>query len=150
MDQVAQNRTTIVIAHRLSTIKHADNIAVVAKGSVVQQGTHESLLRDPEGAYWKLVNAQQLATAIAHPAHKEIWSEKKPNRESILLEKESYETLVDSEATAIDEDDEPVKASKPSIMTSLKMLLVEQRRNRLGYIIIPIAAMGAAGECLGI
>lgn len=50
LDRVSKNRTTIVIAHKLSTIRNADNIAVMANGSVVEQGTHEKLL-ELNGAY---------------------------------------------------------------------------------------------------
>jgi len=52
--------TTLVVAHRLSTIRHADHIIVMDKGSIVAQGTHESLLRDhPQGIYAKFVNDQE-------------------------------------------------------------------------------------------
>eukprot|EP00966_Prymnesium_polylepis_P045177 1046604-Prymnesium_polylepis.1 len=53
-----QKRTTIVIAHRLSTIRDASKIAVVDKGAVVEEGTHDELL-DLCGAYASLVKAQQ-------------------------------------------------------------------------------------------
>jgi len=45
LERVAQNRTTLVIAHRLSTVTHADNIIVLEKGQIVEQGTHASLLK---------------------------------------------------------------------------------------------------------
>ncbi|CZT49832.1 related to multidrug resistance protein [Rhynchosporium secalis] len=61
LDKVSKNRTTITIAHRLSTIMKADNIVVLKKGQVVQQGSHDQLLADTEGAYWHLANAQQLS-----------------------------------------------------------------------------------------
>ena len=45
LERVARNRTTLVIAHRLSTVIHADNIIVLEKGRIVEQGTHAGLLR---------------------------------------------------------------------------------------------------------
>jgi ATP-binding cassette subfamily B (MDR/TAP) protein 1 len=48
-------RTTIVIAHRLSTIRNADKIAVVDRGKIVEEGTHDTLMAmGQEGRYYKL------------------------------------------------------------------------------------------------
>ena len=48
-------RTTIVIAHRLSTIRNADKIAVVDRGRIVEEGTHDMLMAiGEEGRYFKL------------------------------------------------------------------------------------------------
>jgi subfamily B ATP-binding cassette protein MsbA len=44
IDNVMQNRTSLVIAHRLSTIRHADLILVLDKGNIVESGTHEQLM----------------------------------------------------------------------------------------------------------
>ena len=51
-------QTIIVIAHRLSTIRSADKIIVMNAGEVAEQGTHEELLRNPEGVYSKLIQRQ--------------------------------------------------------------------------------------------
>ncbi|MCK0131060.1 ABC transporter ATP-binding protein/permease [Flavobacteriaceae bacterium F08102] len=59
IEQLMQNRTSIVIAHRLSTIQNADNIVVLHKGKIVEQGKHEELLQR-KGTYAKLVNMQSL------------------------------------------------------------------------------------------
>lgn len=60
LDKVARNRTTLVIAHRLSTIVHADNILVLEKGRLVEQGTHAQLMAR-DGLYASLWNRQLRA-----------------------------------------------------------------------------------------
>lgn len=62
LDNVSENRTTVVIAHKLSTIRNADNIAVISDGRVIEQGTHDKLL-EANGAYARLVRAQDLGRA---------------------------------------------------------------------------------------
>ncbi|KAK4802353.1 hypothetical protein SAY86_000556 [Trapa natans] len=59
LDNVMANRTTVVVAHRLTTIRNADNIAVVHQGKIVEQGTHDGLIKDPEGAYSQLIRLQE-------------------------------------------------------------------------------------------
>jgi ATP-binding cassette, subfamily B, bacterial MsbA len=59
INKMMENRTAIVIAHRLSTIRHADEIIVLQKGSIVERGTHQSLI-DKQGYYWKLVQMQEV------------------------------------------------------------------------------------------
>ncbi|MBE9560448.1 MAG: ABC transporter ATP-binding protein/permease [Proteobacteria bacterium] len=58
LKEVAERHTTLVIAHRLSTIIDADNIIVLDKGKVVEQGTHQKLL-EKEGLYAHLWQLQQ-------------------------------------------------------------------------------------------
>jgi ATP-binding cassette subfamily B protein len=57
MSRLRADRTAFVIAHRLSTIRDADLILVMENGAIVEQGSHDELLR-ARGAYWRLYNAQ--------------------------------------------------------------------------------------------
>lgn len=57
MDKLMENRTSFIIAHRLSTIKNADLILVMDKGDIIEQGSHEELLKK-NGFYAKLYNSQ--------------------------------------------------------------------------------------------
>ena len=59
LENMMANRTSLVIAHRLSTIQNADNIVVLKKGKIVEQGKHEELLTK-KGEYFKLVTMQTL------------------------------------------------------------------------------------------
>ena len=57
LDELCVGRTTLVVAHRLSTIKNADEIAVVDDGRIIEQGSHEELIRQ-DGVYKKLYELQ--------------------------------------------------------------------------------------------
>ena len=57
MDKLTEGKTSFIIAHRLSTIKNADLILVMNEGNIVEQGTHNELLKK-NGFYAKLYNSQ--------------------------------------------------------------------------------------------
>ena len=57
MDKLTKGRTSFIIAHRLSTIKNADIIFVMKEGDIIEQGTHEELLKK-NGFYKELYSAQ--------------------------------------------------------------------------------------------
>ena len=59
LENMMQNRTSIVIAHRLSTIQKADKIVVMQSGKIVEQGSHEELIA-LNGTYTRLVNMQSF------------------------------------------------------------------------------------------
>ncbi|MBN2649444.1 MAG: ATP-binding cassette domain-containing protein, partial [Prolixibacteraceae bacterium] len=57
LDRFFKGRTVVVVAHRLSTVKKADQIVVLEKGKLVEQGTHRELIAQ-KGAYYHLVKDQ--------------------------------------------------------------------------------------------
>ncbi len=57
LDELCKGRTTLVVAHRLSTIKNADEIAVIADGNILEQGSHEELIGH-DGLYKRLYYEQ--------------------------------------------------------------------------------------------
>lgn len=62
MQQVMQNRTSIIIAHHLSTIRDADWIVVMDQGRIVESGSHETLL-EKKGRYYDLYRTQYAGFA---------------------------------------------------------------------------------------
>ena len=62
---LAQGRTQIIIAHRLSTIRAADQIIVLSKGRVVEQGNHDSLLKIENGIYTKMVQMEEKNETVS-------------------------------------------------------------------------------------
>jgi subfamily B ATP-binding cassette protein MsbA len=63
LDNLMQNRTSLVIAHRLSTIQNADKILVIENGHLIEQGNHQELLAADSGLYKRLQALQQTEKA---------------------------------------------------------------------------------------
>ena len=60
ISQLTKNKTILMIAHRLSTVRNADQIIVLDKGQIVQQGTHKELIAQP-GIYQRFVDVREQA-----------------------------------------------------------------------------------------
>jgi ATP-binding cassette subfamily B protein len=64
MERLMAGRTSIVIAHRLSTVRMLDRILVFDRGRVVEEGTHEELVRRQGGIYRRLFERQALGLVM--------------------------------------------------------------------------------------
>lgn len=139
LNKVSKNRTTITIAHRLSTIIKADNIVVLKKGQVVQQGTHEDLLKDQNGPYLALVNAQQLGKSapvrqmqvVTDPEKQTLGS---PSFERISLDVEN--------TTSVDSLSLPPKKQVGSFL----LFLWEQKPRWGWYTLMFLSSLSAGGK----
>ncbi|TJZ50058.1 peptidase domain-containing ABC transporter [Sphingobacterium olei] len=92
LENVFKDKTVVVVAHRLSTIRKADQIVVMRKGSVVETGSHETLMKR-RGLYYQLVESQvDLVSNITdNSAAKENEGELKPKIDSKIIGKiENY------------------------------------------------------------
>jgi ATP-binding cassette subfamily B protein len=67
MERLMSGRTSIVIAHRLSTVRAMNRILVFERGRVVEEGSHEALLRRPHGHYRRLFERQSGGIVAAMP-----------------------------------------------------------------------------------
>ncbi|KAF5878245.1 putative abc transporter protein [Botrytis fragariae] len=131
LDKVSEGRTTITIAHRLSTIKKADKIVVLKKGKLVEEGTHEGLLSNPDGAYSALVNAQQLSLGDVYQEGSNLVETVDPLiREMSAAEKEK-------------EQEEAVAYKPKGLVRSLGLFLYEQRARSQWYLMLVIGAIAA-------
>ncbi|CAO2166051.1 unnamed protein product [Urochloa humidicola] len=66
LNRIMVNRTTLVVAHRLSTVRNADCISVVQQGKIVEQGAHDELIMNPDGAYSQLIRLQESQEEEEH------------------------------------------------------------------------------------
>jgi ATP-binding cassette subfamily B (MDR/TAP) protein 1 len=144
LDRVSKDRTTITIAHRLATVKKADNIIVLRKGKLVQQGTHEELMAVEGGAYWTLATAQQL---VMSP---DDGDEDTPVL-SEISEKQSLDGLTTDDGHESHEKPTPT-ASQEGMKKSRGFagsfgLLLHEQRNHWGlYTVLLIGAIGGGGK----
>jgi ABC-type multidrug transport system fused ATPase/permease subunit len=131
LEKASKGRTTITIAHRLSTIKKADQIVVLQRGRVVEQGTHETLLENTEGAYYGLVHAQKLSM---DDTGEEVVYEGNP-----ILDREKSNIQQDTASSPTES-----KGRGKNLFRGLGRLLYEQRKCFPLYA-IAILFSGAAG-----
>ncbi|XP_061995041.1 ABC transporter B family member 21-like isoform X2 [Rosa rugosa] len=82
LDRVMINRTTVIVAHRLSTVRNADTIAVIHQGIIAEKGPHSELIRNPDGAYSRLIRLQETSSLSEDSEHTCLNSKKSSPRRS--------------------------------------------------------------------
>ncbi|KAI8149540.1 p-glycoprotein [Fennellomyces sp. T-0311] len=128
LDAASAGRTTIVIAHRLSTIRNADLIVVMHQGELVEQGTHEELVRYG-GVYAELVNKQQIATEQQDSSNDGTTdAEELVRMESLRLRQRSSQAAA-IHATSSEEYFEP-NLSRRSTTSSIDAYELKRRKNK--------------------
>lgn len=138
LDRVSKGRTTIMIAHRLSTIAKADNIAVLQKGKLIEQGTHETLLDNEDGLYSGLVRAQKLTLGKddAGDESEDADEKEQENIQAILTREKSAAAAMDG----LGENDMASAWKTQGLFGSFGRLLWEQRNRLPNYVVILLAA----------
>lgn len=140
LDKASKFRTTIVIAHKLATIKNADNIVVMSKGRIVEQGTHDSLL-EKDGAYAKLVRVQDLGKSaeqeVGEDDTESVRSHNSAIEKTISKFPSNYMRRIEEQ-----EDLDNYDLHKPiSMLKVVYRLVSEQKTLTIPYVIVLIACL---------
>ncbi|KAL6913402.1 hypothetical protein FSHL1_011078 [Fusarium sambucinum] len=152
LDKASEGRTTIVIAHKLATIRKADNIVVMSKGSIIEQGSHESLIAQ-DGAYGKLVKIQSLAVdnESAHSATEEEESVPEVEKEDLNMTKTvtQYETHVQERLEAGKEHGNYDNHKQLGIFHVIYRLIRESPEVAWSYFFVLAGCLGAVAAFPG-
>lgn len=141
LDNVSAERTTLVIAHKLSTVRKAHKIAVIAKGDVIEQGTHEELLKK-NGAYARLLNAQSLVNQQNQDEEPE-----KQDSDAIEEEKPLDRATTTRSEGPVDEAPEEIKPTMGYGLFKILWIIVSTNPRVWWKFAIMGLAAALAGEC---
>ncbi|KAL7421323.1 GTPase-activating protein [Cryptotrichosporon argae] len=154
LDKASKGRTTIAIAHRLSTVRDYDRIIVMGAGEIIEQGNHNSLLENADGAYAQLVNAQKLNQAAAAEAARAAGDDGTdlPDPDAVPTEKAGFADLARAptgrsvasqllEQMRAQREADATDYDKMGIVTIFRRLIALNREQRKWYISGTIAAI---------
>lgn len=128
IEQASLNRTVICIAHRLSTVKNSDKIIVLRDGTLLEEGTHESLTAVKDGLYKVLWNAQSCISSSRKD---------QPSKRRSSIAHESDSTIVNEQTEKMETIDEvgdsQKRLTKPGTIRTVVTILSEYRRFWVAY-----------------
>ena len=146
LDKAAEGRTTIVIAHKLATVRKADNIVVMAKGRVIEQGTHGSLIAQ-NGRYARLVRIQDLAVRAdssgSDPEHDEAADDEEGHSAELTKTMTRYATEDQARLQVQMERDNFEKHAQLGLISVILRLVKYSPELRLWYLAVVASCVGA-------
>ena len=149
LDRASKNRTTIVIAHKLATIRNADNIVVMSKGRIVEQGQHSELVARG-GAYASLVKAQDLSATRSAGDEEQSTEDELPDKEAEPVQSLArYQTAEARQLTMLQHREDFGLYKRSGILRSIAKLVIGTPNLKFWYFLTIICCV-AGGKYMPI
>ena len=151
IDRASEGRTVISIAHRLSTIRNASKIVVMKKGSIIEEGTHDDLIR-LEGSYADMVRLQSVKSSDDGTLASSRTSMDTQSMDDVVSEKRpvGLEASEDTKAKIQHEEQPPVQAKGDIVAKSISKTMAPLIRPYLLLLLLAfIAALIVGGQYSG-
>jgi ATP-binding cassette subfamily B (MDR/TAP) protein 1 len=143
LDRASEGRTTIVIAHKLATIRKADNIVVMKTGKIIEQGTHDGLMKQ-DGTYAQLVRIQDLTVSKSQSdTESDVQDDEAAEDPADLVKSLTrYATVDQMRLDQQKERDNFEHYKQQGLLTVIWRLVVEHPELRWAYFFVVVCCMG--------
>lgn len=137
LNNASRNRTTVTVAHKMSTIKDADNIVVMAKGCIVEQGTHEQLM-SKDAAYARLVKAQSLSTSTSDV---DLGNDTEPRLAALTHQPTNRSMTIEDGFNAVQNRDDYGYHIPKRLMSTIFLLIKDTPMLRWWYVLLLVGVI---------